>query len=52
MPGHLDVAVSQSETAAGKHLILLLEVTMKALMVGKQHLKPPPLKELLKRQPH
>lgn len=36
MPGHLDVAViSQSEAAAGKHLILLLEVRIEALMVSK-----------------
>ncbi len=34
MPGHLDVAVSQSETAAGKHLILLSEVRMKAIGIN------------------
>ena len=43
MSGHLDVAVvSQSETAAGKHLIFQLEVRIEVLMVSKSSLQPSP----------
>lgn len=42
MPGHLDVAVSQSETAAWKHLVLLLEVRLDELMMGNQQAEASP----------
>lgn len=42
MPGHLDVAVCQSETAAREHLVLLLEVRLDALMMGNQQPEPSP----------